>query len=295
MTSILIPTYNYDCCSLINDIHNQCEQLKSENGFEYEIIIADDCSNHPIWKNNQVLSVKLDNCRFIRSDKNMGRSKVRNWLARTAKGDQLIFIDSHMTILSDHYIKRYLLSGKDICQGGYLVQGTKDQWSGNLRYKYEKRSQSLNQKKIGNSDNHDFHTSNFFIKRTLFLQHPLDESISRYGYEDVLYGKQLHDYGIVISSIDNPVGFSSFEPNDIFVNKTEESLITLNELRHQIEGYSRLLSITHKIFSLHLDTPLRWLFMICKKPMRKNLCSHHPYLVIFDIYKLLFFIYNYHD
>ena len=40
MLSILIPTYQYDCSRLVNDLHLQAQQL----GVPYEIIVADDAS-----------------------------------------------------------------------------------------------------------------------------------------------------------------------------------------------------------------------------------------------------------
>ena len=40
MLSILIPTYDYDCRHLVNDLHEQAEQA----GIVYEIIVADDAS-----------------------------------------------------------------------------------------------------------------------------------------------------------------------------------------------------------------------------------------------------------
>ena len=71
----------------------------------------------------------------------------------------------------------------------------------------------------------DFHTSNFIIKRSIMLQHPLDERFRQYGYEDVLLGKTLKNNHIKIEHIDNPLGYEHFIENWSFVIKTEESLL----------------------------------------------------------------------
>lgn len=295
MISVLIPTYNYDCSRLVNEISRQCLELSHQKGLIYEIIVADDGSNDQNCLGQCRKNCLISDCNFIELKQNLGRSKVRNLLAKQAKGDYLIFIDSHMNLVSTDYILRYMNCNSDICQGGYVVCGDKKDWGQNLRFLYELHSQRLNKKGLEDKGNRDFHTSNFYIRRELFLSHPLDESISRYGYEDVLYGKQLEDSGISVTQIDNPVGFSSFEPNDSFVKKTEESLMTLHEIQDRIGDYSRLLNCAKAARKLHISPLLRGIFALTHKAMRRNLCSTHPLLFVFNLYKLLYLINLHHD
>ena len=118
------------------------------------------------------------------------------------------------------------------------------------------------------------------------LSHPLDERFRRYGYEDVLYGKHLSLSGIPIFHIDNPLGFSRFEPNERFMTKTEESLETLEEFREELKDHSRMLQMAQRLTALHLRPLLRCLFRMFGKSMRRQLTGHHPSLLIFNLYRL---------
>lgn len=292
MLSILIPTYEYDCSELVCCLHQQCEEVVKTKAFDYEIIVADDRSQSYIWQNVQATIQELSHCSFIRMDENIGRSRIRNLLAKHAQGDRLLFIDCHMDIIADDYIQRYLDTDADadICQGGYVVERN-DSMKENLRYIYEYRARHLNKKQPnGSNGNRDFHTSNFLVKRQLFLDHPLDETINRYGYEDVLYGKQLNEIGIHITEIDNPVGFSHFESNEAFVKKTEDSIETLHFIGERMGDYSRLRSIAQRIKRWHFAPILCCIFSLTKEKMRENLCGSHPNLHVFDLYKLLYLL-----
>lgn len=288
MLSILIPTYEYDCSELVTALHQQCESLAQNEQFEYEIIVVDDGSNGDVvWHTVQNTIEALSHSTFIRLEDNIGRSRVRNFLAQKAQGDRLLFIDSHMSIISSEYVQRYLTTDAVICQGGYVVEEDV-KWNNNLRYRYELRAQQLNRKHNDDTEtNHDFHTSNFMITSQLFLSHPLDESIRHYGYEDVLYGKQLAECGIKVTNIDNPVGFAHFESNAAFVQKTEEAIATLYEIRKKMDGYSRLLTHERKLKRWHIAPLLRSIFSLTRQKMRDNLCGPNPNLRVFDFYKLL--------
>lgn len=287
MLSILIPTFEYDCSDLVTALHLQCETLSQSEGLSFEIIVADDSSHGAEWQTVCSTVESLAHCTFVRMEHNMGRSSIRNILAQRAQGDHLLFIDSHMSIVSPNYIQRYLSTDADICQGGYVV-AENDEWDNNLRYRYERRAQKLNRKHEDDAEtNRDFHTSNFMVARQLFLAHPLDESIRRYGYEDVLYGKQLYDCGIKITNIDNPVGFAHFESNSTFLQKTEDAIETLYDLRDRIGNYSRLLTHARRLKRWHFAPILCSIFSLTKQNIRDNLCGPHPNLRVFDFYKLL--------
>ena len=78
MLSILIPTYNYDCMQLVDDLQAQALQA----GIEHEIIVADDASPDTIYKvANRAIN---DNpyCRLIELETNVGRARIRNLLAQ---------------------------------------------------------------------------------------------------------------------------------------------------------------------------------------------------------------------
>lgn len=117
------------------------------------------------------------------------------------------------------------------------------------------------------------------------LQHPFDERFRHYGYEDVLFGKQLRQHAIPIHHLDNPLSFERFEPNEAFVSKTEEGLRTLFLFRHELQGYSRMLDMPRC-----LHAPLRLWHRMFKNSERRNLCSPRPSLLLFKLYKAGYFL-----
>ena len=284
--SILIPTYNDICVSLVEDLHRLCSCAPQLN---FEIIVADDGSTmqSTVSVNQQINNIS--HCRYILRPNNVGRAAIRNFLAQSAQYDKLLFIDSHMSVISDEYITRYLqyADTHPIVCGGYTIPQEIAQQPENLRWKYEMKCLHLQTaEERQNKTYANFHTSNFFISASVMRSHPLDERFRRYGYEDVLYGKHLLLSGIPIFHIDNPLGFCRFESNERFMTKTEEGLQTLYEFREELRDNSRMLQMAQKVTNLHLRPLLKCLYRTFRKPMRKHLTGHHPSLLVFNLYRL---------
>ena len=130
--SILIPTYNNVCVELATSLHQQASLLE---GLSFELLVADDGSNdsESIAANHSI--ERLPHCRLLLQAKNIGRAAIRNFLAREAKGEWLLFVDSHMSVIRDNYLSTYLsLLGDTLLYGGYELspEGPCD----NLRYIY---------------------------------------------------------------------------------------------------------------------------------------------------------------
>ena len=286
--SILIPTYNDLCVRLVDDLRQQAEAA----GFDYEILVADDGSTDAdvIAENSEIN--QWPHCQYLRQSQNIGRAAIRNHLARQARYDHLLFIDSDMTLVRPDYLSRYVsTAGDDVIDGGVCIGGDADALKGNLRYRYEKAAEHEHTaEKRRLHPYQDFHTANFLIRRDLMFAHPFDERFRHYGYEDVLFGKQLRADRIAITHIDNPLGFCTFEPNPDFVSKTEEGLRTLCQFRHELRGYSRMLTFADGI---HIP-PILWIIRLSHRlfgtPIRRNLCGHHPNLRLFGLYKLGYFL-----
>ena len=126
------------------------------------------------------------------------------------------------------------------------------------------------------------------IRRELILDCPFDESIRRYGYEDVLLGKQLKQKGIQIYHIDNPLSFEVFEDNSEFVSKTEEGLRTLFTFRDKLKDYSRLIEFTGR--HSRLVPAIRMTHKILGPLERRMLTSRFPYPTIFKLYKTGYYL-----
>lgn len=283
--SILIPTYNDDCLSLVEAIHRQAEAI---GGLDYEIIVADDGSTDSAVIERNSLTEKLSHCLYIRRGSNTGRASIRNYLGRKASYGRLLFIDSDMAIVRDDYLRKYIETSGEIIYGGYCVMpGPR----GNLRYEYEKAcgpAHSVQMRK----DNpwKDFHTSNFLIDASLFHGNPLDENYRHYGYEDVVYGRAMREQGVGIVHIDNPVGFCRYEDNRSFMDKTREGIRTLLHFRRELSGYSSLLKMADMLDGMHVSPVVRKLFGVFRKHIESNLYGTAPSLRLFQFYKLGYYL-----
>lgn len=277
--SVLIPVYNHCCTQLVTALYEQLCQTD----LSFEIIIADDGStNRSFVDENKSLSL-LTHVQYLIRKNNVGRAAIRNFLVQQANYPWLLFIDGDMLIKNDNYIYRYLSTddASDVVYGGYHILG---EYPDHLRWRIEKKHQDKSTVVIRQKHPYqDFHTCNFLVKKEILKNIPFDEKIRQYGYEDVLWGKQLQEHHITLSHIDNPVCFGTFEDNDIFITKTEEALHTLYDLRQQLKGYSSILNYPY------LHTICKIIYNKVGKYLRKQLIDNKSSLFLFNIYKLLYY------
>lgn len=286
--SVLIPTFNQPCLELVSQLQAQLEQA----AVPYEIIVADDGSTDERTVEANLGIATLVHCQYIIRKENAGRAVIRNFLAQEAQYDLLLFIDSDMSLVDDQYIRRYLAADCDtVVDGGVRIVGDEDEWRGNLRYLYEKAEEPHHTApERQRTPYQHLHTANLLIRRELMLKYPFDERFRHYGYEDVLLGKTLRRHRVAIRHIDNPLGFSTFETNADFVAKTEEGLRTLYEFREDLRGYSRLLTLVSGIHIPLVKSMIRWMHRLAGPAVRRNLCSTHPRLFLFKLYKLGYYL-----
>ena len=286
--SILVPTYNDLCVTLVDALRLQAES----SGISYEILVGDDGSTDTnVIQTNQAIN-DWPHCRYILRTQNSGRAAIRNFLAQQARYPYLLFIDSDMTITSPDFITRYLsVADADVIIGGVSIDGSPEALKGNLRYLYEKTEEpSHTVEHRQQMPYQHLHTANLLIRRELMLAHPFDERFRHYGYEDVLLGKTLRQHNVPITHIHNPVSFSTFESNAQFMAKTEESLRTLHQFQSDLRGYSRLLTFVSGIHISLILTLFRLWHRLFQKAERRNLCSSRPSLLVFKLYRLGYFL-----
>lgn len=292
--SILLPTFNNVCIKLVECLRKQCEKIGEEidGGLWFEIVVADDGSTdfEAVQANRHIDGMR--HCRFVECKTNVGRSKIRNFLAREAKGEWLLFLDSDVAIDDDMFIYRYLMSeGETVIYGGVQIMDRAGTLSQNLRYRYEKAEEHKHTAMERSKAEHkSFRTTNFMARKDIMLDNPFDESITAYGYEDVLFGKQLCEKGVAVAHINNPVTLMDYEDNERFVAKTEESLRTLFQLRRKISDYSNLLVFIGKTSRIGLPSLLFAWHKMANKLERRNLTGRHPSLFVFKLYKIGYYI-----
>lgn len=303
--SILLPSYNNVCVSLVQALQRQADALrgKLDKPFRYEIIVADDCSTDAACIDaNRVIGDML-HCRYLRMEQNVGRAQIRNVLISESRGDYVLLIDSDLFLCDDNYLYKYATSTADVVYGGTCIGGeglamvdneaNTENLKGNLRYIYEKKAEPSHRAVFRQlRPNQEISVCNLYARRDIMEAHPFDSRFKAYGYEDVLFGKRLAESGIEVTHIDNPVLINEFEPNSVFVKKTEEAILTLCRFEQDLEGYSNLKT---KVTTLGRYIPLslfRLWHRIMKNKEKRNLTGSKPSLLLFKLYKLGFFLEN---
>ena len=303
--SILLPSYNNVCVSLVQALQRQADALrgKLDKPFRYEIIVADDCSTDAACIDaNRVIGDML-HCRYLRMEQNVGRAQIRNVLISESSGDYVLLIDSDLFLCDDNYLYKYATSTADVVYGGTCIGGeglamvdneaNTENLKGNLRYIYEKKAEPSHRAVFRQlRPNQEISVCNLYARRDIMEAHPFDSRFKAYGYEDVLFGKRLAESGIEVTHIDNPVLINEFEPNSVFVKKTEEAILTLCRFEQDLEGYSNLKT---KVTTLGRYIPLslfRLWHRIMKNKEKRNLTGPKPSLLLFKLYKLGFFLEN---
>lgn len=303
--SILLPSYNNVCVSLVQALQRQADALrgKLDKPFRYEIIVADDGSTDAACINaNRVIGDML-HCRYLRMEHNVGRAQIRNVLISESCGDYVLLIDSDLFLCDDNYLYRYATSTADVVYGGTRIgdeglvmvdnEANTENLKGNLRYIYEKKAEPSHRAVFRQlRPNQEISVCNLYARRDIMEAHPFDSRFKAYGYEDVLFGKRLAESGIEVTHIDNPVLINTFEANSVFVKKTEEAILTLCRFEQDLEGYSNLKT---KVAALGRFIPLslfRLWHRIMKNKEKRNLTGPKPSLMLFKLYKLGFFLEN---
>ncbi|ARV06429.1 hypothetical protein BTO04_06830 [Polaribacter sp. SA4-10] len=227
MLTVLIPTYNYNSLNLVKELH---EQLIKSN-ISFEIICIDDGSKSKLNKYNQEINF-LTCSSFIELKENIGRSAIRNLLSKKAKYKWLLFLDSDVFPTSTNFISNYVkemeIGNDPIYLGGIAYEN--DITCSLLRCKMGKKNEEkpvfIRKKKPYKY----FFTANFLIKKIIFDTINFNESLLKYGYEDLLFSKELKKNRIDIKHLDNAVYHLGIDENKDFLNKTKAALENLTYL-----------------------------------------------------------------
>lgn len=224
MISVLIPTYNYNAFSLVEEIHKQLVEAR----ISFEIICLDDGSQSEInKKNNQINLLSFSSFECLK--KNIGRSAIRNLLAQKATFDWLLFLDSDVFPARKNFIKNYLLCAQqnNVVFCGGITYKNSEQNKRLLRYKFGKIYEEVSVQKRNLNAEKYFFTSNFFIRKDIFDLLKFEEKLLQYGREDFLFSFNLKKKDFEIIHIENEVFHLGLDTNDVFVSKTKKAMENL--------------------------------------------------------------------
>lgn len=248
MLSILIPIYNFNIVPLVQDLHQQGELCQ----IRFEIVCFDDGSTTLFKEANKIIS-QLKQVEYQELPKNLGRAKIRNVLAKSAKYHYLLFMDCDSKTIDNQYIKNYLqhLNPATLLYGGRVYAATPPHNSQqNLHYYFGKNREEIVAEERRIKPYHSFMTNNFLMSKALFLSIQFEESIEGYGHEDTLFGIALRQRQIPILHLNNPLAHIGLEVYEVFLKKQKEAI--------------KNLYILHQTAPL-LETKLLSTFVACKK------------------------------
>ncbi|RMG84431.1 MAG: glycosyltransferase [Bacteroidetes bacterium] len=290
MLSILIPVFNFDIQNLVAELHEQCVRAS----IDFEIYCLDDGSHAGFRRRNAGISA-LSGVIYAEMPQNVGRSKIRNELARRARFDYLIFMDCDARVVSADYIQNYLSALPDprqtpkfvLCGGRTYSPVPPEDPALRLHWKYGSRREQTTAAQRRQHPHHAFMTNNFLIAKQVFADIQFDESLTRYGHEDTAFGLELRRLGIPVFHLDNPLEHIGLEPAPVFLEKSLKALDNLHLLARRDEWIdTRLLHWYRRFRAWHLAPFAGWLFGRLRPAIARQLCSSAPSLVLFDFFKL---------
>lgn len=292
--SLLIPVYDYDIVALVHGMKSALGKVP-----EFcEILIGDDGSSPEFKEKYQ--SLEGDGVKLISSEKNIGRSAIRNKLALEAVGDFLLFIDADTVLqaTAEAYMRKWLhvMTEYRVICGGILYNdappGDPDKL---LRWKYGKWREQCQAADRNKNPTAWFSTFNVLIAKSVFSKIRFNEELKQYGYEDTLMGYQLRKAGIEILHIDNELIHEGLETNKEFLNKTKLGIENLSKLYDNITDRKtfcktvRILEIYRILRILRLTKILVWIYIRFRDRMEIHLDSGKISLLLFGFYRMCLF------
>ncbi len=290
MITICIPIYNQDVTQLVDTIVNQCEK----SGEQFQVLCFDDCSQKEYKEINKDLGLKF-NVNYTELSENVGRSKIRNKMARISRYDFILFLDGDTGIEQDDFIQNYidLIFKYSVVYGGRIYQSNSPDLKYKLHWNYGRKVESISLKKRALHPYSSFLTNNFMATAKIMREYPFDESLDSYGYEDLEWAERLQKSKVFIHHINNPTIHLGLEENEIFVDKTEKSIVNLSQLyKSKKITDSRLINFAKKIDIIGLQSLFQWWFGRNKIMLKSRLSSGQGSIRQLQLYKLGLFLEN---
>ena len=289
MLSILIPTYNYNVYPLVTELKGQADAL----GIAYEILVQDDASKTFLEENTEINL--LQHCSYTLNHENLGRGNNINLLNNRAQFDYVLIMEADAFPEKKTYLQDLITSINQEIQvlfGGVTYPNEKPEKDKLLRWKYGQERESIPLSERLKNPYHFVFTWNLLLKREILSKHYFPYNVKEYGYEDVVFIKQLKENKIPIQHIENRLIHHNAETSLVFINKTENAVRTLHQLilSKKLELSDTKIGKAYKIIQFwQLQTIVTFLFKKTSKMMTTNLMSSNPSLIVLDLYKLGYF------
>lgn len=289
--SILVPVYNFDALPLALHLSAEVEATYLQD--TVELIFCDDASTLSLPD----LGI-VKHARYIKHSENLGRSRIRNFLAEISKGKYLLYLDGDTLPVHNTFIASWL--GKiqndafTVCTGTtrYTTHPPAES-SLVLHWKYGHTRESRKASKISLPNQlNGFSMNNLCIDKSLYLSIKIDARILSYGHEDTVFGYQLLQLGHTIDAVENPVYHLGLNTHTSFVQK---SLVAVENLHFittdlHIAIPTRLGRVYSLLRKYHLSPLVLHLLYKMSGVFAHNLIGKRPSMCCLDLIKLLYFI-----
>jgi len=288
MLSILIPIYNFKVEKLVKTLMRQANKLE----LDFEILCFDDGSRKKFKYENSILS-DFFGVNYTELSENLGRARIRNWLAKSASFENLLFLDCDSKIVSNNFLEKYLnhLDEYELISGGRVYSKKPPRAkSKRLHWLYGKKRESVKASKRTKDAVMSFHSNNFFVRRELMMKYPFDEQIKSYGYEDLQWAQLLNENGVRIAHIDNPVEHLGLEKASDFVKKQKKSLENLYFINSIKTLNTKLIHLIDKLERWNLKNYLFNRYKDRLPEMEYKLVSGSPSLLKLQFFKLIYYL-----
>ncbi|MDC7996127.1 glycosyltransferase family 2 protein [Altibacter sp. HG106] len=284
MLSILIPVYNYDVAPLLQRLYQEVIALSEP----IEVVLREDGSTEFLTSN--ATAAETYAVRYSVSESNNGRTQTRQWLAKHATHQNLLFLDADVLPSQPDFIERYLSVAHkkhaDVIFGGISYSEVPKKKNHELRWTFGTQREA---RKAVEREAYPYFiiSQNLCIAKALFLKIN-DFEQEGYGLDNV-FSYRLKQQNASVIHIDNTVCHFGLETNTLFLSKSLNAIETLvhyeaaqkiptNFTRLQ-QGYTSLRKRGFIWFFLTV-------FRIFKSTIERNLLSSQPKMSWFDLYRL---------
>lgn len=290
--SVLLPCYNRDCSAQVEILCRQLRLLAYEGVAGEVVVLEDGSENLALVKSNADACQRLG-ARHVILQENVGRAAVRNRLMDEACYAWMLLMDCDLFPTSEHFLKNYLLCIREIGEGQVVCGGLMNVKPAFpcLRYDYEQATSKQHTLEARRKQPYaSLSTANLLLYYKVMEEVRFDDRFRGYGYEDVMFGRQLRLQAIPILHIDNPVEIRSFESNAVYMRKTEEAMRTLFRFRQELHDDVRMLQRLDRLKRYVPFFLLQLLGRLLLPLLKYHLSGKRAYWRFFNPYKLLYYV-----
>jgi len=240
--SVLAPFYRDDPSLLLLALDREAGALAGA----VEVITLDDGTRDEdlAAKVAQTIGRIALPARFIRLAENVGRAKGRNRMAREARGDWLLFLDSDMAPDAPRFLGAYLdlieAGAPPVVCGGFSLHQAPDVRDHALHRHMALKSDCLPAAQRNLAPEKHVFTSNLLVRRDVFEAEPFDEGFRGWGWEDVEWAMRVGRNHPILH-IDNTATHLGLDSAPVIAAKYEQSAANfarvVAEHLHIVEAY----------------------------------------------------------